>query len=71
MYTVENNFLLETTNESAGDGNYVELHYGASWQNLKQFVDTQLSTIMLTGNFEIPANVTSRLFFYFYTVISI
>ena len=24
------------------DGNYVELHYGASWQNLKQFVDTHV-----------------------------
>ena len=71
VYSIKQ-FLLETTNESAGDGNYVELHYGASWQNLKQFVDTHmLSTIMLTGKFEIPANVTSRLFFYFYTVISI
>ena len=69
VYSIKQ-FLLETTNESAGDGNYVELHYGASWQNLKQFVDTHmLSTIMLTGNFEsgwighehIPANVTSRL----------
>ena len=37
VYSIKQ-FLLETTNESAGDGNYVELHHDASWQNLKQYV---------------------------------